>query len=91
MNKAELIEAVGREAKTTNVDAKRVIEATIVVIQKTLKRGDTVGLTGFGSFSVKKRAARMARNPRTGEPVKIQASKAPRFTPGKPFKEFVNN
>lgn len=91
MNKADLIEAVAREANFTHVDTKRAIDATISVIQKALKRGDTVGLVGFGSFTVRKRAARTARNPRTGEAVKIKASKVPRFTPGKPFKEFVNN
>lgn len=90
MNKAELIEAVAKEAKLSKADTKRVIDATMVVIQKNLKRSDSVTLVGFGSFSVRKRAARVARNPRTGESIKIKASKVPKFTPGKPFKEFLN-
>lgn len=90
MNKAELIEAVAKEAKLSNADTKRAIDATMVVIQKALKRSDSVSLVGFGSFAVRKRPARMARNPRTGESIKIKASKVPKFTPGKPFKEFLN-
>ena len=89
MNKADLIEAVAREANFTHVDTKRAIDATISVIQKALKRGDTVGLVGFGSFTVRKRAARTARNPRTGELIPIAARRVVTFHPSQKLKEML--
>ncbi|OYY07871.1 MAG: DNA-binding protein HU, partial [Rhizobiales bacterium 35-68-8] len=64
---------------------------TFEIITQALKKGEEVKLIGFGSFSVVTRAAREGRNPRTGKPVKISASKAPKFTPGKGLKEAVND
>lgn len=59
-------------------------------MQKTLKKGDEVAITGFGKFSVTQRAARTGRNPATGEPIKVKASKSPKFAPGQTFKQAVN-
>ena len=89
MNKAELIEAVAKQANLSKADAERALNATTDSIKKALKKGDTVQLIGFGSFGVVKRSARKGRNPQTGETIKIKASKAPKFTPGKAFKEAI--
>lgn len=75
MNKAEFIEAVADHAELTKADAGRAVDAMITAITKALKKGDTVTLVGFGTFSVRKRGARTGRNPRTGETIKIKASK----------------
>ncbi len=88
--KNELIAAVAEEAKLTKTAAAAAVDATFDIIAKALKQGEEVKLIGFGSFSVVTRAAREGRNPRTGKPVKISASKAPKFTPGKGLKEAVN-
>lgn len=89
--KNELIAAVAEEAKLTKTAAAAAVDATFDIIAKALKEGEEVKLIGFGSFSVVTRAAREGRNPRTGKPVKIKASKAPKFTPGKGLKEAVND
>lgn len=89
MNKAELIEAMANGADLTKADAARALEAFIASVSKTLKKGDTVSLVGFGTFSVKKRAARTGRNPSTGETIKIKASKTPAFKAGKGFKDAI--
>jgi DNA-binding protein HU-beta len=90
MNKTEFVEAIAKESGLTNADARKAIEAVITTVEKTLKKGDEIALTGFGKFSVTKRAARTGRNPQTGEPVKIKASKAPKFTAGAGLKTAVN-
>lgn len=90
MNKTELIEAVAKAADLSKADAERALNATTETIKKALKKGDTVQLIGFGSFGVTKRGARKGRNPQTGEAIKIKASKAPKFTPGKAFKDLIN-
>ncbi|GKT21710.1 HU family DNA-binding protein [Acidovorax sp. SUPP3334] len=90
MNKTELIENVADQAGITKVAAGAALEAALASIRDTLKRGDSVTLVGFGSFSVTKRAARMGRNPKTGEALKIKASMAPKFTAGKPLKDALN-
>lgn len=90
MNKAELINAVADATDLTKADAGRAVEAFTEVVQKALKKGDTVSLVGFGTFSVRKRAARTGRNPRTGETIKIKASKNPAFKAGKAFKDALN-
>ena len=90
MNKAELIEAVAKSADLSKAEAERALNATTETIKKTLKKGDTVQLIGFGSFGVAKRSARKGRNPQTGEAIKIKASKSPKFTPGKAFKDLIN-
>lgn len=90
MNKNELIAAVAKESDLTKADAGRAVDATIAAIEKSLKKGDEVRLVGFGTFSVVKRKATNGRNPRTGETLKIAASKQPKFKPGKALKEMIN-
>ena len=83
MNKSEFVTAVAESAELTKADAGRAIEAVIEVITKTLKKGDSVALVGFGTFTVSKRKARVGRNPQTGEQIEIKARKVARFRPGK--------
>lgn len=90
MNKSELIEAIAKEADLTKADAGRALDATISSITTALKDKDSVTLIGFGTFSVKERAARMGRNPQTGEQIKIKASNVPGFKAGKGLKDAVN-
>jgi DNA-binding protein HU-beta len=90
MNKTEFVEAIAKESGLTNADARKAVEAVITTVEKSLKKGDEIALTGFGKFSVSKRAARTGRNPQTGEAVKIKASKAPKFTAGAGLKQAVN-
>lgn len=90
MNKTELIEHVANNADLSKAAAARALEATLSAVRQTLKKGGKVQLTGFGTFEVSKRAARTGRNPRTGETIKIKASKVPKFTPGKPLKDALN-
>ena len=90
MNKSELIESIAQSADMTKTDATRALEATVDTIKKALKKGDTVALVGFGTFSVGARAARDGRNPKTGETIKIKAAKVPKFTPGKHLKDALN-
>lgn len=82
MNKAQLIEAVAKDAKLTKVEAKKALESVITVTSKALGKGDRVALIGFGSFSVAKRAARKGRNPQTGKEIKIAAKKVVKFKAG---------
>lgn len=90
MNKAELIDAVAEQAGVTKKDAASMLDATLDSIAAALVAGDSVRLTGFGTFEIKARAARTGRNPRTKEAVQIPASKSPAFKPGKTLKETVN-
>ncbi|KFL35450.1 HU family DNA-binding protein [Arenimonas donghaensis] len=90
MNKAEFTGAVADAAELSKADAARAVDAMIDTISKALKKGDTVTLVGFGTFSVRKRAARQGRNPQTGETIKIKASKNPAFKAGKALKDAVN-
>ena len=90
MNKADLIEAIANNADLSKASAGRALDATIESITKTLKKGGTITLVGFGTFSIRKRAARMGRNPRTGEKIKIKASKVPGFKPGKALRDTVS-
>ncbi|WP_218241556.1 HU family DNA-binding protein [Comamonas fluminis] len=90
MNKTELIERIAQDADISKAAAEKAVNATIDTIKKTLKKGDSVALIGFGTFSVGKRAARTGRNPRTGEEIKIKAAKVPKFTAGKALKEALN-
>ncbi len=89
MNKSELIDAIADQADLSKADAGRALDAFTGTISKALKKGDTVSLIGFGTFSVKKRAARTGRNPATGEAIKIKASKSPAFKAGKAFKDAI--
>jgi nucleoid DNA-binding protein len=88
MNKAELIDEVAK-VTCSKKEADEAISATIAAIQKALKKGDSVTLVGFGTFSVSKRKARKGRNPQTGEAIKIAAKKVPVFKAGKNFKDAV--
>lgn len=90
MNKSELIEAVSSKADLSKADAGRAVDATFDSIAKALKKADKVSLVGFGTFEVRKRAARTGRNPKTGETIKIKASKVPAFKAGKGLKDTVN-
>ena len=90
MNKAELIDAVAEGADISKAAATRAVDTVLDSITATLTKGDQVTLVGFGTFSVKDRAARTGRNPRTGEPIDIPASKVPGFKAGKALKDAVN-
>ncbi len=90
MNKTELIEVVSSKAEVTKAEAGRVVNAVFEAINEGLKSDGKVVLPGFGSFEVRKRTARVGRNPRTGEQIKIKASKVPAFRPGKGMKEAVS-
>ena len=90
MNKSEFVNAVSDSAGLTKAEGGRAVEAMIDVIKKALKKGDTVSLVGFGTFVVRKRAARTGRNPRTGQQIKIKASKNPSFKAGKALKDAIN-
>ena len=90
MNKADFIEAVADGAELTKADAGRAVDAMIAAVTKALKKGDTVTLVGFGTFSVRKRGARTGRNPQTGAEVKIPARTVPKFKAGKGLKDAVN-
>ncbi len=89
MNKSELVDAIAQNAELSKADAGRALDGMIAAVTKALKKGDTVSLVGFGTFSVKKRAARTGRNPATGETIKIKASKTPSFKAGKGFKDAI--
>ncbi len=89
MTKVELIEKVSSEANLSKADAGKALNAVTNTISAALKKGDSVTLVGFGTFSVAKRKARIGRNPQTGEEIKIPAMKVPKFKPGKALKETV--
>jgi DNA-binding protein HU-beta len=89
MNKSQLITAVSSDSGLSKVDSARAIDSLLDTVTRTLKKGDEVSITGFGKFSVVKRAARAGVNPRTGEKVKIKASKAPKFSAGATLKQAV--
>lgn len=90
MNKSELIKSMAAEAGISKAAAERAMEVFTSSVRSVLKKGGTVALMGFGTWSVSKRAARMGRNPRTGAAVKIKARKVPKFTPGKALKDALN-
>ena len=90
VNKSELIDHIASQADISKAAAGRALEAVIGGVKTTLKKGGSVSLVGFGTFSVSKRAARTGRNPRTGEEIKIAASMNPAFKPGKALKDAVN-
>ena len=90
MNKSELVDFIASEAEISKAAAGRALDAVTTAVKKTLKKGGTVTLVGFGTFSVGKRAARKGRNPQTGAEIKIKAAKVPKFRPGKALKDAVN-
>ncbi|HAI82602.1 MAG: HU family DNA-binding protein [Chitinophagaceae bacterium] len=89
MNKADLIAHLAEAAGINKTQANAALDAFTDAITKTLKKGDSVTLVGFGTFSVSKRAARTGRNPQTGETIKIKAKKVARFKPGKGLSEKI--
>ncbi len=90
MNKAELIEAMAESADISKAAAGRALEGMVEAITKAMKKNDQVSLVGFGTFSVRERAARSGRNPQTGETINIKAAKIPAFKAGKALKDAVN-
>ena len=90
MNKAELIDAVADSADISKAAASRAVDGFVSAVTGALQNGEQVALVGFGTFSVKDRAARTGRNPRTGEAIEIKASKNPGFKAGKALKDAVN-
>ncbi|MBK9521105.1 MAG: HU family DNA-binding protein [Rhodocyclaceae bacterium] len=89
MNKSELIEQVATAADLSKAAAEKAVAALIATVVKTVSKGDTVALIGFGTFKSSKRAARVGRNPATGKELKIAATTVPRFTAGAAFKAAV--
>ena len=90
MNKAELIDAVAAATELAKPDVTRAVDATFDALCAALKSEGSVAIPGFGVFSVKERAARMGRNPQTGETIQIKASRVVGFKPGKALKDAVN-
>ena len=90
MNRKELIDALSDKTDSSKADADRNIAALLEIITSTLKKGDNVALVGFGTFEVRKRAARMGRNPKTGAELKIKAAKVPAFKAGATLKTAIN-
>ena len=90
MNKSDLIAAMAAKTGSTKKSAEASLEAFVSAVTESLKKGEKVQLVGFGSFEVRKRAARKGRNPQTKEEIKIPASKAPVFKAGKALKDLVN-
>jgi DNA-binding protein HU-beta len=90
MNKADLVQAVSNATELSKADATRAIDAVLDSISESLKKGESVTLIGFGTFSIRERAARPGRNPRTKETIQIKAAKVPAFKPGKALKDSVN-
>lgn len=92
MNKQELIEKINSRVKNpmSHADAERFVNAFVDTVKETVAAGEAVQLVGFGTFDTRERAARNARNPQTGETIKIAAKKAPVFKAGKAFKDIVN-
>ena len=90
MNKGELVEAIAGETDLSKSGAEDVLNAFVSSVTGALKKGDKVTLTGFGTFSITNRAARMGRNPQTGEAIQVKASKVPKFKAGAGLKESLN-
>lgn len=90
MNKSELIDAIAESADISKAAAGRAVDAVVESVTGALKKGDQVTLIGFGTFSVKERAARTGRNPQTGAEIQIAAAKIPSFKAGKALKDAVN-
>ena len=90
MNKTELIDHIADKADISKAAAGRALDAFVGAVRTTLRKGGTVTMVGFGTFAVGKRAARVGRNPRTGEKIKIKAAKLPKFRPGKGLKDALN-
>lgn len=90
MNKTELVAAIAEQTELSKKDAEKALKAFIDVVTDELKKGEKVQLVGFGTFEISERAAREGRNPKTGESMKIEACKTPKFKAGKALKDLVN-
>jgi DNA-binding protein HU-beta len=90
MNKTEFISVIAEKAELSKKDAEKALKAFTDVVEEELKKGEKIQLVGFGTFEVSERAAREGRNPQTGETMKIEACKAPKFKAGKALKDAVN-
>ena len=90
MNKTELVDHIAEAADISKASAARALDATLDAITESLKQADPVALVGFGTFTVRERAARTGRNPQTGAPIEIAAAKVPAFKPGKQLKDALN-
>lgn len=90
MNKSELIDRIAAGSDVSRATAARALETTLDAITDALKQSDPVALVGFGTFSVRDRAARTGRNPQTGEVIEIGAARVPSFKPGKALKDALN-
>ena len=90
MNKTEFISAIAEKAELSKKDAEKALKAFTDVVEEELKKGEKIQLVGFGTFEVSERAAREGRKPQTGETMKIEACKAPKFKAGKALKDAVN-
>jgi len=90
VNKAELIDKMAASADISKAAAARALDAMLESITDSLKQSEQVALVGFGTFSVKERAARTGRNPQTGQPIEIAAARIPSFKPGKALKDALN-
>jgi len=89
MNKQDLIARIVKDTGVTKATAGKMLDSTVDFIGKALKKGDTFAIVGFGTFKTSIRKARVARNPRTGEAIKISKRRVPRFTAGKALKDLV--
>ena len=89
MNKTEMIDHIAKQADISKAAASRSLESLIGAVKTTLKKGGSVTITGFGTFTAPKRQARTGRNPRTGAAIKIKAAKVPKFRPGKALKDAL--
>ncbi|MDP6377239.1 MAG: HU family DNA-binding protein [Pseudomonadales bacterium] len=90
MNKSELIDRIADTADISKASAGRALDAALDAVTNSLKQSDPVALVGFGTFTVRDRAARMGRNPQTGAPIHIAAARVPAFKPGKALKDALN-
>ena len=89
MNKAQLVEAIAKSAGLSKAKAQAALDATIETIVKAVKKGDNVAIAGFGTFKKVRKKARTGINQKTGQKIKIKAKNAPKFSPGKAFKDAV--
>jgi DNA-binding protein HU-beta len=89
VNKTELVEQIAQKAELSRRDAEQAVDAALKTIEEQLARGGEITLTGFGKFHVAERGARQGRNPQTGQPIQIAASRVPRFSAGSKLKESV--
>jgi DNA-binding protein HU-beta len=90
VNKSDLIDHIAKQADISKAAAGRALDAMVGGIRASLKKGSSVTLVGFGTFTLGKRAARVGRNPRTNQPIKIKAAKVAKFKPGKGLKDAIN-